>query len=61
MSLIKDFFQVKDSLSWNDITENIRLITTNRMKLETRPTTKLDIDGEITFDTPADIQLLKIK
>ncbi|GEP83481.1 transcriptional regulator [Staphylococcus piscifermentans] len=61
MSLIKDFFQVKDSLSWNDITENIRLITTDRMKLETSPPTKLDIDGEITFDTPAEIQLLKNK
>lgn len=61
MSLIKDFFQVKDSLRWNDITENIRLITTDEMKLETRPSTKIDIDGEIMFDTPVDIKLLKDK
>ena len=61
MSLIKDFFQVKDSLRWNDITENIRLITMDEMKLETRPSTKIDIDGEIMFDTPVDIKLLKDK
>ncbi|RIN64541.1 lipid kinase, partial [Staphylococcus simulans] len=29
--------------------------------LETTPNTKMDIDGEILFDTPAEIKLLKDK
>lgn len=61
MSLIKDFFHVKDSMNWNDITENITLVSTDNATLETTPKTKLDIDGEILFDTPAEIKLLKDK
>lgn len=61
MTLIKDFFQVKDSMNWNDITENITLITTDKATLKTQPNTKLDIDGEILFETPAEIKLLKDK
>lgn len=61
MSLIKDFFHVKDSMNWNDITENITLVSTDEATLETTPNTKMDIDGEILFDTPAEIKLLKDK
>lgn len=61
MSLIKDFFHVKDSMNWNDITENITLVSTDEATLETTPHTKMDVDGEILFNTPANIKLLRNK
>lgn len=61
MSMIKDFFQVKDSMNWNDITENITLVSADEATLKTEPNTKLDIDGEILFETPAEIKVLKEK
>ncbi|MFR6533852.1 MAG: lipid kinase, partial [Staphylococcus simulans] len=48
-------------MNWNDITENITLVSTDEATLETTPNTKMDIDGEILFDTPAEIKLLKDK
>ncbi|GGH98999.1 diacylglycerol/lipid kinase family protein [Mammaliicoccus vitulinus] len=58
-SIINDFFKVKDSMNWNEISESITHISCESASLETDPHAKLDIDGEILFETPVDIKLLK--
>ncbi|PTI35184.1 lipid kinase [Mammaliicoccus vitulinus] len=56
-SIINDFFKVKDSMNWNEISESITHISCESASLETDPHAKLDIDGEILFETPVDIKL----
>lgn len=58
-SILNDFFKVKDSMNWNEISESITHISCESASLETDPHAKLDIDGEILFETPVDIKLLK--
>ncbi|ASE35659.1 diacylglycerol/lipid kinase family protein [Mammaliicoccus sciuri] len=57
-SIINDFFKVKDSMNWNEISESITHISCESAILETTPSTKLDIDGEILFKTPVKIKVL---
>lgn len=59
LSIINDFFKVKDSMNWNDVTDGITHISCKEATLETNPSAKLDIDGEILFNTPANIKLLE--
>lgn len=58
-SIINDFFKVKDSMNWNEISDSITHISCESATLATDPNAKLDIDGEILFETPVNIKLLK--
>ncbi|GGI41960.1 diacylglycerol/lipid kinase family protein [Mammaliicoccus stepanovicii] len=59
LSIINDFFKIKDSMNWNEISDNITHISCENATLDTQPNAKLDIDGEILFDTPVEIKLIK--
>ncbi|WP_323702492.1 diacylglycerol kinase family protein [Mammaliicoccus sp. Dog046] len=60
-SIINDFFKVKDSLNWNEISNSITHIACETASLSTDPEAKLDIDGEIINNTPIEVKLLKNK
>lgn len=58
-SIINDFFKVKDSMNWNEISDSIQHISCELATLSTDPSAKLDIDGEILFETPVEIKILR--
>lgn len=58
-SIINDFFKIKDSMNWNEISDSIQHISCELATLSTDPSAKLDIDGEILFETPVEIKILR--
>lgn len=58
IGIINDFFKIKDSMNWNDVSDNITHISCDSATLTTDPQAKMDIDGEILFKTPVDIKVV---
>ena len=58
-SIINDFFKVKDSMNWNEISDSITHISCKDAYLKTDPDARLDIDGEIQYNTPIEVKVLK--
>ena len=58
-SIINDFFKVKDSMNWNEISDSITHISCKDVYLKTDPDARLDIDGEIQYNTPIEVKVLK--
>lgn len=63
ISILKDIFSLRDSMTWNEISENIQHIPSHHIRISTTPKMRVDIDGEIDFETPItiDIEPQKIK
>lgn len=57
-SILNDIFKKRDSMNWNEITEGIDHIPGQHISLSTEPNMKVDIDGEISLETPIDIEVL---
>ena len=45
-------------MNWNEITEGIGHIPGRHFTLSTEPNMKVDIDGEISLETPIEIEVL---
>ncbi|MCG3401816.1 diacylglycerol kinase family lipid kinase [Staphylococcus massiliensis] len=58
VSIMKDIFSLRDSMNWNEISENIGHVEGKHIQIETSPTMKVDVDGEIAYETPIDIEIL---
>ncbi|AKL91247.1 diacylglycerol/lipid kinase family protein [Staphylococcus capitis] len=57
-SILNDIFKKRDSMNWNEITEGIDHIPGQHISLSTEPNMKVDIDGEISLETPIEIEVL---
>ncbi|MBC3072055.1 diacylglycerol kinase family lipid kinase [Staphylococcus capitis] len=57
-SILNDIFKKRDSMNWNEITEGIDHIPGQHITLSTEPNMKVDIDGEISLETPIEIEVL---
>ena len=57
-SILNDIFKKRDSMNWNEITEGIGHIPGRHFTLSTEPNMKVDIDGEISLETPIEIEVL---
>lgn len=57
-SILNDIFKKRDSMNWNEITEGIDHIPDQHITLSTEPNMKVDIDGEISLETPIEIEVL---
>ncbi|HAR5446725.1 TPA: diacylglycerol kinase family lipid kinase [Staphylococcus aureus] len=57
-SILNDIFKKRDSMNWNEITQGIEHIPGKKISLTTDPTMKVDIDGEISLETPIDIEVI---
>ncbi|MEK5170207.1 MULTISPECIES: diacylglycerol/lipid kinase family protein [Staphylococcus] len=57
-SILNDIFKKRDSMNWNEITEGIDHIPGQHIALSTEPNMKVDIDGEISLETPIEIEVL---
>ena len=57
-SILNDIFKKRDSMNWNEITEGIKHIPGRHFTLSTEPNMKVDIDGEISLETPIEIEVL---
>ena len=57
-SILNDIFKKRDSMNWNEITEGIDHIPGQHINLSTEPNMKVDIDGEISLETPIEIEVL---
>lgn len=57
-SILNDNFKKRDSMNWNEITEGIDHIPGQHITLSTEPNMKVDIDGEISLETPIEIEVL---
>lgn len=57
-SILNDVFKKRDSMNWNEITNGIDHISGRHIEISTDPTMKIDIDGEISLETPAKIDIL---
>lgn len=57
-SILNDIFKKRDSMNWNKITEGIDHIPGQHISLSTEPNMKVDIDGEISLETPIEIEVL---
>ncbi|RIO45875.1 lipid kinase, partial [Staphylococcus hyicus] len=56
-SIIKDIFSLRDSMTWNEISDNIKHIPSHHIHLSTTPRMRVDVDGEINFETPITIDI----
>ncbi|CAC6962753.1 Transcription regulator (contains diacylglycerol kinase catalytic domain) [Staphylococcus aureus] len=45
-------------MNWNEITQGIEHIPGKKISLTTDPAMKVDIDGEISLETPIDIEVI---
>ena len=45
-------------MNWNEITQGIEHIPGKHITLTTDPVMKVDIDGEISLETPLDIEVM---
>lgn len=57
-TILNDVFKKRDSMDWNEITNGIDHIAGSHITLSTEPSMKVDIDGEISLDTPITIEVL---
>ncbi|HDC8640946.1 TPA: diacylglycerol kinase family lipid kinase [Staphylococcus aureus] len=57
-SILNDIFKKRDSMNWNEITQGIEHIPGKKISLTTDPAMKVDIDGEISLETPIDIEVI---
>ncbi|RIM38569.1 diacylglycerol/lipid kinase family protein [Staphylococcus capitis] len=57
-SILNDIFKKRDSMNWNEVTEGIDHIPGQHISLSTEPNMKVDIDGEISLETPIEIEVL---
>ena len=57
-SILNDIFKKRDSMNWNEITEGIDHSPGQHITLSTEPNMKVDIDGEISLETPIEIEVL---
>lgn len=57
-SILNDIFKKRDSMNWNEITEGIDHLPGQHISLSTEPNMKVDIDGEISLETPIEIEVL---
>ena len=57
-SILNDIFKKRDSMNWKEITEGIDHIPGQHITLSTEPNMKVDIDGEISLETPIEIEVL---
>lgn len=57
-SILNHIFKKRDSMNWNEITEGIDHIPGQHITLSTEPNMKVDIDGEISLETPIEIEVL---
>ncbi|CCE58526.1 diacylglycerol/lipid kinase family protein [Staphylococcus argenteus] len=57
-SILNDIFKKRDSMNWNEITQGIEHIPGKHITLTTDPVMKVDIDGEISLETPLDIEVM---
>lgn len=57
-SILNDIFKKRDSMNWNEITEGIDHIPGQHITLSTEPNMKVDLDGEISLETPIEIEVL---
>ena len=57
-SILNDIFKKRDSMIVNDITEGIDHNPGQHITLSTEPNMKVDIDGEISLETPIEIEVL---
>lgn len=57
-SILNDIFKKRDSMNWDEITEGIDHIPGQHISLSTEPNMKVDIDGEISLETPIEIEVL---
>ncbi|HGO4143745.1 TPA: diacylglycerol kinase family protein [Staphylococcus aureus] len=57
-SILNDIFKKRDSMNWNEITQGIEHIPGKKISLTTDPVMKVDIDGEISLETPIDIEVI---
>ncbi|UEX89766.1 diacylglycerol/lipid kinase family protein [Staphylococcus ratti] len=57
ISILKDIFSLRDSMTWNEISENIKHIPSYNIHLSTTPHMRVDIDGEINLKTPISIEI----
>lgn len=57
-SILNDIFKKRDSMNWNEINEGIDHIPGQHITLSTEPNMKVDIDGEISLETPIEIEVL---
>lgn len=58
MSILKDIFSLRDSMMWSEISDNIEHIPSRHIHVQTEPSMRVDIDGEIALDTPVDIEII---
>lgn len=58
MSILKDLFSLRDSMTWNEIPENIQHIPSRHIQLKTTPQMRVDIDGEIDIQTPITMEVI---
>ena len=58
MSILKDIFSLRDSMTWNEISDNIQHISSHTIKITTEPEMRVDIDGEIDMTTPTTIEVI---
>ncbi|HDG4437716.1 TPA: diacylglycerol kinase family lipid kinase [Staphylococcus aureus] len=57
-SILNDIFKKRDSMNWNEITQGIEHIPGKKISITTDPAMKVDIDGEISLETPIDIEVI---
>lgn len=57
ISILKDIFSLRDSMTWNEISDNIKHIPSHHIHLSTTPRMHVDVDGEINFETPITIDI----
>ncbi len=57
-TILNDVFKKRDSMDWNEITNGIDHIAGKHITLSTDPVMKVDIDGEISLETPITIEVL---
>lgn len=58
ISILKDLFSLRDSMSWSEIPENIQHIPSQEIQLDTNPEMEIDIDGEINMTTPTTLKVI---
>ncbi|MBI5974039.1 diacylglycerol/lipid kinase family protein [Staphylococcus canis] len=58
ISILKDLFSLKDSMTWNEIPENIQFIPSHKITMKTDPEMSVDVDGEINITTPITLEVV---